>query len=187
MISRDHRHYFAYGENMHPQVIAQRCGDARVLGVGRLDGFRLEFFGHSGKWDGAVESVVPDPAACLFGVLYELDFSVGEGLDEHLDARMDGTGGHFHYPVDIHLEDGTTTDALMYILSSMGPARPPSEDYLRFLAEGARLNSLPEAYVEQLSARASRVPRYEVPLTGKGPGKGGCGDCGDMREELRKR
>jgi cation transport regulator ChaC len=187
MLSRDHRQYFAYGENMHPEVMAARCAGAEVLGIGRLDGFRLGFFNHSGRWDGALESVVQEPGSTVFGVLYRLEFGEGETLDDYLDARLDGLGSHFHYPVDVILEDGSCTDALIYMMSDMGPARAPSAEYLGFLAEAARLNGLPGPYIEQLSAHASRPARYPVPRIGQGPAAGGCDGCGDWRDELRER
>lgn len=53
--------YFAYGSNMNLAQMKQRCSSPKVLGIVRLPGYKVEFFGYSSIWDGAQETVVPDP------------------------------------------------------------------------------------------------------------------------------
>lgn len=181
---RGHRQYFAYGENMHPDVILERCASPRVIGTARLPAFRMDFFGYSARWDGAMESAVRDPREEIWGVLYELDFDDAELLDGFLDVRLDGTGSHYHMPVEVTLSDGTVTDALMHVLSEMGRFRPPSSQYLSHVVDAARKRGLPKIYIERLYSTPCCPATYTVPReAGLGPATCDCG--GDLRQELR--
>jgi cation transport regulator ChaC len=170
---------------MLKEVVEEHCVSPKVLGVARLDGFRMDFFGHSKKWDGATESIVKDARESTWGILYELDFPDAEDLDAAMDVRLDGTGLHFHYPVDVALESGEVSDALMYVMSEMGPFRPPSYEYLKRMVWGARERGLPKAYVERLHSMPNTPASYPVPRLPRMPVLPGCDGCTDWREELR--
>jgi len=185
MENRDHRRLFAYGEAMLKEVIEEHCVTPKVLGVARLDAFRMDFFGHSKCWDGGIESIVKDARETTWGILYELDFSDAEALDSVMDTRLDGTGFHFHYPVEVTLENGEVSDALMYVMSEMGPFRPPSYEYLKRMVWGARERGLPKAYVERLYSMPNTPATYHVPKVPKGRASASCDGCTDWREELR--
>jgi hypothetical protein len=184
MPARDHRQIFAYGELALPDVMKDRCGAPHSLGSARIDGFRQGYFGYSRKWDGAVDSVKKQEGSSVWGVLYALDFDDGGLLDEFLDARLDGTGNHFHYPVVVTLENGETTDALMYVMSEMGPDRAPSTEFMAKLVEGARAQKLPVEWIEKLEATESVPAAYPVPK-GSEVVRVDCGGYKDYREELR--
>lgn len=78
--------YFAYGSNVFPDQMHDRCPGHEVAGLARLHGFALTFTGHSVTWGGPVATLVRVPGAAVDGVLYRL-------TDEHIDT-LDGFEGH---------------------------------------------------------------------------------------------
>src|SRR6478752_6201847 len=52
--------YAAYGSNMDPAHMLQRCPSSPVAGTGWLPGWRLTFGGEDLSWDGALATVVED-------------------------------------------------------------------------------------------------------------------------------
>ena len=55
--------YAAYGSNMDPVQMLERCPHSPAAGTGWLNGWRLTFGGEELGWDGALAMVVPTPAA----------------------------------------------------------------------------------------------------------------------------
>jgi len=156
-------YYFAYGANMNPRQIQQRCSTAKVVTVARLPCYRIDFFGHSKIWDGALATVVRDPEQEAWGVVYELSTTDLERLDAWQDVRMDGTGPYFHYPVRVTGGDGRTYTALLYEKSILGEPRKPSAPYLDFIVAGAVVHQLPAEYIHLLQSMATRPASYPVP------------------------
>lgn len=64
--------YFAYGSNLDPAQMAERCPDSPFLAVARLDDHRLDFPRRSPIRRCAVASVVPSPGAVVWGGLYRM-------------------------------------------------------------------------------------------------------------------
>ena len=64
--------YFAYGSNMNLQQIRSRCSRPVALAVARLANHRLAFYGHTNIWDGAMETVEPEPCHEVWGVIFRL-------------------------------------------------------------------------------------------------------------------
>ena len=94
---KDRQYYFAYGSNMNPAQMAERCAAARVVCAACLPGHRLAFYGRNRVWDGGQETVVQAPGHTqgqplgqplgptlgqdVWGVLYELSFGDAASLD----------------------------------------------------------------------------------------------------------
>jgi hypothetical protein len=77
--------YAAYGSNMDPAQMAERCPHSPQRGTGWLEGWRLTFGGEDIGWEGALATVVEDAAERVFVALYELSESDEAALD-----RWDG-------------------------------------------------------------------------------------------------
>ncbi len=153
---------FSYGANLNPEQVDARCSRAVVVATARLSGFRLEFYGYSRIWDGALETAQPYPGGEIWGVIYRLGFRDRESLDLWQDARLDGAGTYFHYPVTVTAGD-TVYSAVMYRKDLLGVPRPPSCEYLDFIARGAEIRGLPPDYCAELR-RIPAVPAgYAVP------------------------
>src|SRR4029077_5202970 len=53
--------YFAYGDRMNAEKMAGSIPGARLVGPGRLDGYRLAFNGNSRTWGGGAANARPPP------------------------------------------------------------------------------------------------------------------------------
>ena len=73
--------YFAYGANMDVRHMKGRVPDARVVGPGRLDGFRIAFDVYSTEWEGGAANLQTDQESHVWGVLWEVPESEAGGLD----------------------------------------------------------------------------------------------------------
>src|SRR5690242_5606357 len=71
-VSRDSGLYAAYGSNMDPEQMLERCPHSPGAGTGWLPGWRLTFGGEDMGWDGALPMVVPDKDGQVFVALYEV-------------------------------------------------------------------------------------------------------------------
>lgn len=174
------RHYFAYGLNLRLEQIKPKCSYLRPLGAARLSGHSLGFFGYSSIWDGAQETLVPDEQQDVWGVVYEMTDYNWSSLDSFEDAREDGTGAYFHYPVEVLL-DGKMVEATIYKKALQGKPELPSKEYLEQIVAGAKEQGLPEAYISLLMQRETKPASYPVP---KKPThnkvcaiSADCGDC----------
>src|SRR4051794_7510317 len=58
--------YAAYGSNMDPAQMLQRCPHSPLAGTGWIKGWRLTFGGEDLGWEGALATIVPDEAATVF-------------------------------------------------------------------------------------------------------------------------
>jgi len=172
-------YYFAYGSNMNMAQMKKRCLSPKVLGVARLPGYKLGFYGYSGIWDGAQETVIPDPKSEVWGVLYQLKFFDCEQLDVYEDARFDGTGPYFHYPVDVIDRQQKTIDAIIYKKNILAEAQLPSAEYLDFIVQGAKEQGVPEEYIALLQNRQTKPASYAVPIMRKSKFSYNNVDCGN--------
>jgi hypothetical protein len=155
---------FAYGANMNPAQIRQRCSQPVRVAVACLQGYRIGFYGHSEIWDGAMETAIEAEGSQLWGTLYALSDSDWERLDQWQDARLDGAGQYFHYPVQVCDILGKCYDARLYKKDVLNELRLPSDLYMNLILEGARRNALPPAYIESLTTIKTAPTHYAVPL-----------------------
>ncbi|HEY8910206.1 MAG TPA: gamma-glutamylcyclotransferase family protein [Desulfosporosinus sp.] len=178
MMEKIARYYYAYGANMNLAQMKQRCSNPKVLGIARLPGYKVEFYGYSALWDGAQETVVPDLQSEVWGVLYELQFHDCESLDTFQDARVNGMGAYFHYPVDVITMDQETIAAIIYKKDVLQEAKFPSAEYLDFIVQGAKEQGLPAEYITLLENKKTRPASYAVPMVHKSNMSADCSDCG---------
>lgn len=157
--------YFAYGSNMNPAQMAIRCRGCKKVAVARLSGYRLDFFGHSQRWDGGEETVIIAPGERVLGVVYELSHSALDRLDAWQGVRLDGSGRYFHSPAEVIGLDGKVYPVLIYRKDILGEPRPPSTEYLAYILAGAEEQALPTEYIARLRAVPSQLARYVVPKT----------------------
>jgi hypothetical protein len=173
--------FFAYGSNMNLNQIGARCSKPFVISTARLADRRLVFCGHSDVWDGGVETVEPMPGHEVWGVLFSLSKLNWERLDLWQDARMDGGGMYFHFPVSVLDSTGCERNARVYKKDIQKEPTNPSREYLDHIVQGATENGLPQEYIEALRARPAQPASYAVPARGTsdlGRSAGvSCSDC----------
>jgi gamma-glutamylcyclotransferase (GGCT)/AIG2-like uncharacterized protein YtfP len=145
--------YAAYGGNMDPALMAERCPHSPQQGTGWLEGWRLTFGGEDIGWEGPLATVVEDVAERVFVVLYEISH-----LDERSLDRWDGvTLGYFRKTrVRVETLDGDAP-AWLYVLNAYEGGLP-SEGYLAMLADAAEKAGAPADYVDDLRGRPSVSP-----------------------------
>ena len=80
--------YAAYGSNMNPAQMAERCPHSPQRGTGWLEGWRLTFGGEDLNWEGALGTVVEDADARVFVVLYDLSEADEAALDSWDGATL---------------------------------------------------------------------------------------------------
>jgi len=145
--------YFAYGSNMLRRQMDERCPGAQFAAVGLLQGWRFLINARG------VATMVQDPAACVWGVVWELSA-------DHLRV-LDGYEGvpdwYQRETVSVHLPGRGEVKCVTYIDRSAGGDVPgaPRAGYLEKLQEGAARFRLPRAYRESLASFAPDAPPPE--------------------------
>jgi hypothetical protein len=173
--------YFAYGSDMNPRQMAERCAKPELMAIARLPDHALGFFSHTKIWDGAQATVVPAEGKDVWGIVYRLTVADMERLDFHQDARIDGTGPYFNYPTEVLNGPRKLYSVLIFKKDILGEHLIPSRPYLERIIAGAEARGLPKDYIETLKAFPSREPNYEVPkreIFDRSIIRMACTDCG---------
>jgi AIG2-like family len=148
--------YAAYGSNMDPAQMLERCPHSPQRGTGWLEGWRLTFGGEDIGWDGALTTVVEDAAQRVFVVLYD----VPEIDEKELDSWDGVTLGFYRkLKVRVQTEEEGDGDALawLYVLDAYEGGLP-SARHLSILVNSAVKAGAPTHYVEWLRERPSNPP-----------------------------
>jgi len=159
--------YLAYGSNLHPAVFERRRGiKPLAMHPAVAPGWRLAFDLRGGGAEPSFASARPDARRELYGALYELTPS-----DWARVCASEGVPfGYVVCPVRCRKLDGEIEWAYT-LAAAPGPMRianeadepVPSERYLGYLREGARLSGLPESWCSYLDGM-SRDPAAPLPI-----------------------
>ena len=140
--------YFAYGSNMHPGQMQQRCPGCSFVASARLRDHRLAFSRPWAEWDGAgVADIQPSPESIVEGVVWEITEAHREALDEYEEYPT----AYTRKDVVVETFEGKTLTAFAYLAKPMGSYRP-GRRYLQSLIDGARAHGLSPGYVAWLEA-----------------------------------
>jgi gamma-glutamylcyclotransferase (GGCT)/AIG2-like uncharacterized protein YtfP len=142
-----HALYFAYGSNLSSRRMRDRVPGARARGRARLAGFRL-VADKPGRDGSAKLDVVPDPAGCVWGALWELDAADLARLDRY-------EGGYARVDVTVDSDAGALA-ATTYASEVRGAPPGLEPDYKAFVLEGAREHGLPAEWVAHLASLPER-------------------------------
>ena len=140
--------YAAYGSNMDPAQMAERCPHSPERGTGWLEGWRLTFGGEDIGWEGALATVVEDAGQRVFVMLYELSDYDEQALDQWDGATL---GYYDKIRVRVATLDGDIV-AWLYVLDAYEGGLP-SARYLGILADSAEVAGAPPEYVAGLRER----------------------------------
>ncbi len=144
--------YAAYGSNMNPEQMLERCPHSPAAGVGWLSGWRLTFGGDEDfGWEGALATIVPDPDGRVFVALYELSPFDTDQLDRWEFAD---SGVYDKIHVRVAGMDGDVL-AMVYVLNSYEGGLPSART-VGLLSEAAERAGAPADYVEELRSRPCR-------------------------------
>ena len=142
--------YAAYGTNMDPRRMLERCPHSPLQGTGWLQGWRLTFGGEDLGWDGALATIVQDAFEQVFVAVYDV-------TDEDV-AVLDSWEGPPGLYRKTSLRIATLTGEALcwaYVLDAYEGGLP-SASYLGVLAEAAEAADAPDDYVAALRARPCR-------------------------------
>ncbi len=143
--------YAAYGSNLHPEQMHQRCPHSPVAGTGWLDGWRLTFGGEEYGWDGALATVVEDHFDHVFVAVYDVTDEDVAALD---DWQSVSTGLYRKTRIRVATMFGEQV-AWTYVLDAYEGGLP-SASTLGILADAAEAADAPADYVAALRARPCR-------------------------------
>jgi hypothetical protein len=142
-------YFFAYGDRMSPERMAEFVPEATVVGPARLPGYRLAFNVMSRTWGGGAANCVLDPAGSMWGVLWDIGDENPMGLDS---SREDVETVH---AIDVAVEgpNGSVTAQTLAIWSGERFVRP-SERYVAMLRANAERQGLPPEALEAIESAA---------------------------------
>lgn len=143
--------YAAYGSNMDPQWMASRAPHSPPRGSGWLPGWRLTFGGEDQGWEGALATLVEDPSAQVFVMLYDISEQDERELDSWESADV---GLYRKLRVRVQTLDGGVV-AWLYVLDAYEGGMPSCR-YLGIIADAAEKGGAPDDYVADLRGRPCR-------------------------------
>jgi hypothetical protein len=145
--------YAAYGSNMDPAQMVQRCPSSPFAGTGWIRGWRLTFGAEEFGWEGALGTLVPaeDDSPGVFVALYDLTEADEQTLDgwEGVDHGLYGK-----VRLRVHTLAGDVV-ASAYALDAFEGGLP-SARYLGAIADAAEAAGAPDDYLADLRRRDCR-------------------------------
>lgn len=135
--------YFAYGSNMLPKQMAERCRGAKLLCTARLDGWRFLMTKRG------TANIVPDKNESVFGALWQCSLQHMSILDQYEGVSVQN---YLRRSVLIEQADGRETSTYVYWATRHLPG-PARTDYLQSaVLPGARALGLPSSYISFLES-----------------------------------
>jgi cation transport regulator ChaC len=144
--------YAAYGSNMDPEQMLQRCPHSPMAGTGWLEGWRLTFSGGDIGWEGALATVVEEPGSRVFVVFYDVPDEDEQRLDRWEGSEL---GIHRKIRIRVETDDGQSVLAWLYVMDAYEGGLP-SARYIGVMADAAEKAGAPAEYVHDLRTRNSR-------------------------------
>jgi hypothetical protein len=145
--------YAAYGSNMDPAQMLQRCPSSPFSGTGWIPGWRLTFGGEEFGWEGAMPTLVPVDGVSpgVFVALYDLT----EADESSLDAWEGVEHGLYRkVRLRVHTLAGDVV-AFAYALDAFEGGLP-SARHLGAMADAAEAAGAPDDYLLDLRRRDCR-------------------------------
>jgi hypothetical protein len=150
--------YAAYGSNMDPAQMQQRCPSSPFSGTGWIPGWRLTFGAEEFGWEGALATLAPaegdGPDGETVGVFVAL-YDLTESDERTLDAWEGVDHGLYRkVRLRVHTLAGDVV-AYAYALDAFEGGLP-SARYLGAIADAAEAAGAPDDYLLDLRRRDRR-------------------------------
>lgn len=119
--------YVAYGSNMVEKQMAYRCPDAKIIGKGTIQNFRLMF---KGTMPDSYATIEPEEGFSVPVIIWEISAGDEKRLDmyEGLDT--------FYYKREIAVETAEgTVNGMVYIMNEENRLNPPCDHYYAAIYE----------------------------------------------------
>ncbi len=143
--------YAAYGTNLDPARMSERCPHSPLRTTGWLEGWRLTFGGEEHGWDGALSTIVQDSFEQVFVAVYDVPTQDESALDQ---VEQADSGLYRKTKVRISTLTGELV-AWTYVLDAFEGGLP-SAVTLGILADAAEAADAPDDYVAALRRRPCR-------------------------------
>lgn len=143
--------YAAYGSNMDPAQMRERCPHSPVVTTGWLEGWRLTFGGEPIGWEGALATLVEEPGGRVFVAVYDITDSDQHALDVWESAD---TGVYSKIRVRVQSLTGELL-CWVYVLNHYEGGLP-SARYVGLMADAAEHAGAPDDYVAAIRLRPAR-------------------------------
>ena len=144
--------YAAYGTNLDPDQMRERCPHSPSRGAGWLVGWRLTFGGEDLGWEGALATVVEDAGDQVFVMVYD--------VPEHDEAALDaweGADSGLYSKIRVRVQTLAGEELCwLYVLDGYEGGLP-SARYLGLMADAAEKAGAPDDYVASLRGRSCRT------------------------------
>ena len=151
--------YFAYGSNLDPEQMADRCPTAAFLHRALLVDFELAFTRWSPRRRCGVADVVARPGGHVWGVVYTMSEAAGlrlDGFEGYAPGRARNGYARVERTVAIEGDPHRPLTVATYEVVERAPEPfAPSDDYLGHLVRGAAHWGLPDAYQARLRSIAT--------------------------------
>jgi gamma-glutamylcyclotransferase (GGCT)/AIG2-like uncharacterized protein YtfP len=144
--------YAAYGSNLDPAQMLERCPHSPSKGAGWLQGWRLTFGGEDLGWEGALATVVEDGSSQVFVMVYDVSPQDEATLDRIEFAE---TGLYDKIRVRVQTLEGEALTWLYVLAGYEGGL--PSARYLGLMADAAEQAGAPDDYIAALRGRPCRT------------------------------
>jgi gamma-glutamylcyclotransferase (GGCT)/AIG2-like uncharacterized protein YtfP len=143
--------YAAYGTNLDPARMGERCPHSPMRTTGWLTGWRLTFGGEEHGWDGALATIVEDPIDQVFVAVYDVTREDEQNLDSWESAD---SGLYRKTKVRVATMNGEVV-VWTYVLDAYEGGLP-SASHLGVIADAAEAADAPDDYVAALRRRPCR-------------------------------
>jgi gamma-glutamylcyclotransferase (GGCT)/AIG2-like uncharacterized protein YtfP len=143
--------YAAYGSNMDPSQMRERCPHSPGAGTGWLEDYRLTFGGEDLGWEGSLATIVESSGEQVYVSLYDVT-----PFDEQVLDAWEGADKGLYRKVRVRVAtlEGDQV-AWVYLLDGFEGGLP-SARYLGVLADAAEAAGAPDDYVAELRNRPCR-------------------------------
>ena len=143
--------YAAYGTNLDPARMSERCPHSPLQTTGWLEGWRYTFGGEEHGWDGAQSTIVQDTFERVFVAVYDVTKDDEKALDHWEQAD---SGLYRKTKVRVTALTGELV-VWAYVLDAFEGGLP-SALHLGVVADAAEAAGAPDDYVAALRRRPCR-------------------------------
>ena len=143
--------YAAYGTNLDPIRMGERCPHSPLWTTGWLQGWRLTFGGEEHGWDGALPTLVEDPLDQVFVAIYDVSREDEAALD-----RWEAADSGLYRKTKVRVATMTGEAVVWTYVLDAYEGGLPSASYLTLLADSAAAADAPADYVAALRRRPCR-------------------------------
>jgi gamma-glutamylcyclotransferase (GGCT)/AIG2-like uncharacterized protein YtfP len=146
---------FAYGSNMDPGQMRQRCPSARFVAVAKLPDHRLAFTRYAKDRGCGTGDCVPEAGQDIWGVVFDISETDLERLDKnegYQPGRPLNANSYVREQRHVYRDGKMDQPLLVWLYVAIRQPNPPLPNaaYIKLYVDGARFWHLPAEYLAQL-------------------------------------